>query len=134
LGEIIVTHPEPLKKKYKTHEQFIRIAYIDLFNKTIDPQRFSGARNIFDSQGDDDLNYRLFVRKLITEAKLQLPPDKVIKREPDKFIEQSYLKFFGRYPNGYEKKVLINDINQIKDSVADKIYYILMTSEEYRTF
>ena len=61
LGEIVVGSTPLKKQHYKTHDQFIRIAYIDLFNKTIEPQRLNGIKQIFDSQGDDDINYSLFV-------------------------------------------------------------------------
>ena len=134
LGEIIVSDTAPKKRQLKTHEQFIQIAYIDLFNKTISPQRLSNAKQIFDSQGDDDISYRLFVRQLLKEANTELPAAGVIKQDPAKFIEQSYLKFMGRYPNGYEKKLFEDDIKNDTSISAAKIYYILMTTQEYRTF
>lgn len=134
LGEVTVGG-QPLKKKqYKTHEQFIQIAYIDLFNQTIEPQKLSSAKHIFDSQGDDDINYGLFVRELIKQAVDRIIPDNVMRQEPEKFVEQSYLRFFGRYPNGYEQKILVDAIRQDKSLTTAKVYYILMTTKEYRMF
>ena len=134
IGEITLARDRINKKQYKTHEQFIQIAYIDLFNRTIEPQRLSNAKHIFDSQGDDDLSYKLFVRQLIDEAGPKIPSDSILKKDPEKFVIQSYLRFFGRYPGGYEKKILIDDINNDKSVTGGKIYYILMTTEEYRMF
>jgi hypothetical protein len=134
LGEIVV-RSIPLKKQhYKTHDQFIQIAYIDLFNKTIEPQRLERVKQLFDSQGDDDINYDLFIKELIKEASPGLPPDAVMKGDPGKFADQSYLKFFGRHPSGYEKKILVDEINNNKSVSVSRIYYILMTTEEYRMF
>ena len=134
LGEIVVAGAAAKKRQLKTHEQFIQIAYIDLFNKTISPQRLSSAKQIFDSQGDDDISCRLFVRQLLKEAEDQMPAANIIKQDPEKFVEQSYLKFMGRHPNGYEKKLLEDDIKNDTSVSAAKIYYILMTTQEYRTF
>lgn len=134
LGEIIVSGNATKKRQLKTHEQFIQIAYIDLFNKTISPQRLSSAKQIFDSQGDDDISCRLYIRQLLKEATDQIPAANIVKQDPEKFVEQSYLKFMGRYPNGYEKKLLEDDIKADTSASAAKIYYILMTTQEYRTF
>jgi len=134
IGEITVAGTRINKKQYKTHEQFIQIAYIDLFNKTIEPQRLSSTKHIFDSQGDDDMSYKLFVRKLINDASAYIPADSIVKSGPEKFTDQSYLRFFGRHPNGYEMKILVDATSKDKSISAGKIYYILMTTEEYRMF
>jgi hypothetical protein len=134
LGEITIANSSIKKRQKKTHEQFIQIAYIDLFNKTIESQRLSWTKNTFDSQEDDDINYSLFIKKIIDEASTQIPSDSVMRRETNKFIEDSYLNFYGRYPNGYEKKSLVDIITNDKGMSVKKIYYVLMTSEEYRMF
>ena len=134
LGEISVTSTPIKKRQTKTHSQFIQIAYIDLFNKTITPQRFNRAKQIFDSQGDDDINFRLFIKQLLDDPGIILPSKKFIQKDTEKFVVESYLKFYGRRPNGYEKKLLIDDIKRDQTVSAATIYYILMTTEEYKMF
>ncbi len=134
LGEITVSASPIKKRQYKTHVQFIQIAYIDLFNKTMDPHRLMSTRLTFDAQGDDDINYKLYVRQLIEEASSQLPSESVIKKDPEKFTDDTYLKFYSRHPDGYENKLMADYINKDKNITAAKIYYILMTGEEYRMF
>jgi hypothetical protein len=122
------------KKNLKTTEQFITIAYNDLFNAAITTIELNQLNTDLQSFGDDGLIQDMIVKNLLSRSGTQVPANTVMRANVPAFVQQTYLRFYSRQPNEFEAWKMQSLIQQNADVTPQMVYYSVMTSAEYRYY
>ena len=122
------------KPNVKTDDEFISIAYSDMFGATIPQAELEELALTYRSYGDKRLIIDMIIRNFINSTTAVLPSDTDMHSDPGAFVENAYKKFYVREPNEFEKWFVTNQIETDTAVSAASIYYAFMTSNEYRFY
>lgn len=122
------------KSHLKTNNEFISIAYQDLFGASISVSELNKLNIAYSSFGDRKLIEDMIIRNFLNDPGVKIPSKPEMKNDVNAFINNSYKKFYNRSPNAYEQWQLKNIINNDTTITPELIYYSLMTGDEYRYY
>jgi hypothetical protein len=122
------------KKNLKTTEQFITIAYNDLFNAAITTSELNQLNTDLLAFGDDALIQDMIVKNLLNRSGTQVPTNTIMRADIPGFVQQTYLRFYSRQPNEFEAWKMQALVQQNTDITPQMVYYSVMTSAEYRYY
>ena len=126
-----VTQPGGNKQNVKSTEEFISLAYSDLFGTTIPKQELINLTQAYNSFGDLKLIEDMIIRNFLNTTGIVIPSSATMRADVNGFVSSSYQKFLNRNPNAYEKWFITNVIQSDTTISPVLVYYSFMTSNEY---
>jgi len=122
------------KPNVKSTNEFIAIAYSDIFGTTIPNDKLVKLQSSYTAFGDQKFIEQLVVRNFLNQPGNALPSQVEMTADLDKFIVDTYIKFFARRPNEYEAYYLKTMLTTDPSITPELVYYAMMTSNEYRYY
>ncbi len=122
------------KLNLKTTDQFISIAYSHLFGISIANNELAKYNVSLQALGDKTTMQDMIVKSMINRGGVQLITDANMRSDIPAFIESTYLRFYNRKPNEFERWKMKDLIEKNTDATPKMIYYSMMTSDEYRYY
>jgi hypothetical protein len=128
-GNATVTKPNR-----KSTLEFVSILYSDLLGSSVPQQELIKMISAYDAFGDGAVVEDLIVRNLMNRTGVSIPSNTEMRANPDVFIQAAYKRFLAREASDYEVWYFRNQIEKNTDITPDLIYYVLLTSDEYRYY
>lgn len=128
-GSATVTKPNR-----KTTLEFVSILYSDLLGSTVPQPELVKMISAYEAFGDGAVVEDLIVRNLMNRPGVSIPTNAEMRADPGTFIKTAYKRFLVREANDYETWYFKNQIEKNTDVTPDLIYYVLLTSDEYRYY
>ena len=122
------------KDKLKSDLEYVSILYSDVFSTGITNSQLNSISNVTLSSGDKNAIYELLLQNFLNSSGVDIPSDTEMRSDIDKFISDTYLRFYGRDPNEFELYYLKNLIKNDAEITPELIYYSFGTSNEYRYY
>jgi len=119
------------KDKLKSDEQFIAVLYANLFGKGISVKDMTSIQQLVTSIGDKKLAYELIVSDFMNDPAVILPSATEMRTNPDKFIDDTYQRFFVRNPTQLEREWWKNYIKNHSSVTPELVYISFSTSNEF---
>ncbi|MCB9252371.1 MAG: hypothetical protein H6605_07865 [Flavobacteriales bacterium] len=130
-----VSHGDNLKKdKSKTNIEFHSILSTNLFQKPSSIGELSRIDRVLQSCGDRTLINEVVIGNYMNSPNVILPTRERMIDSTEKFIEETYIRFFIRRPTEAEKTWFTNFINANKSNPLfrpELVYTAFATSDEY---
>lgn len=122
------------KNRLKTSEQYISNLYTHYFQTTIPPSDFSELARVDNSIGDKQISKEFISNKFLNSPSVIIPLDSDMRSDIEKFVKETYLRFYQRNPSPYELFELKTMIEEDSDLSPILIYHAFATSEEYKHY
>lgn len=122
------------KVNQKSDLEFLSLAYADLFGTTISSTGLTVMVQAYESMGDKTLIADIIIRNLLNTPGANIPTDVEMRNDLETFIDDTYKKFFIRFPGEYESWYLNQLITEDPDFSPEMVYYAFLTSDEYRYY
>ncbi|MEL6864294.1 MAG: hypothetical protein AAFP19_07745 [Bacteroidota bacterium] len=119
------------KTKEKTPEQFITIAYTNIFQQALSTSEQVDIANLIRSIGDKQVAFETVIARLMTDPDINIPSAAEMHDNPEQFIRDTYRRFFVREPSQAEQTYFVNYIESHPDLDPALVYYSFATSNEY---
>ncbi len=119
------------KDKDKSNVQYISILYTNLFRKAMSPNDMLDALRAIESIGDKQVAFDILVSKYMNSDEVVLPTEEEMRKDPEKFIRDTYKRFFVRQPTQAELTWMINYINSRPEVNPEHFYFAFATSNEH---
>lgn len=119
------------KTKLKTNEQYVAILYSNLFQSALSANDIFDVNNCIESIGDKELAREVLISNFMNKPDVILPDPEVLTTDIDGFIEDTYLRFYVRYPTQAEKEWLRNFIQTNPYVTPELVYFSFALSDEY---
>ncbi|MCS7087063.1 MAG: hypothetical protein RMM53_13870, partial [Bacteroidia bacterium] len=123
-----------LKNKPKSDMEMVSVAYSDVFAKTIPNDVLNTLSNFYVGFGDKSVAVEIIVRNAVNNTEAVIPSVEQMRADPEKFVEETYKKFFIRRPGEYEKRFWVDKIRQDSTLTPKLVYYSFMTAREYKFY
>jgi hypothetical protein len=131
VGKVSLYQSAADKKRVKTPTQFISIMYADLFQKTISTQELNDLSVMYSSEGDKGLMTEMLVSNYMNATSVKMPLNADMRNDIDKFIEETFIRFYLRNPTSYEKYYFKNLIQNDLNITPELVYSSFVLSDEY---
>ncbi len=122
------------KNKSKTNIEFHSILTTNLFQKPSSINELTRTDRVIQSCGDKTLINEVIISNYMNTSNVRLPSRKMMTDSTDRFIEETYIKFFIRRPTEAEKTWFRNFINTNKSNPnfrPELVYTAFASSDEY---
>ena len=119
------------KTKNKTPGQYLSIMYADIYKESIPPDVVADLEELNLALGDKLVANDLVISYFLNSPDADVPSDAAMRADIDKFIEDTYRKFYLRHPTEYEKYQFTQMIQNDPDLSPDQIYAGFILSNEY---
>ncbi|MCX6351603.1 MAG: hypothetical protein NTX03_07065 [Bacteroidetes bacterium] len=117
------------KTRQKTANQYYSILYSDLFQKSIPSKELADLTQLSLSIGDKKLVNEMMIKNYLITA--IIPTDAEMRKDIDKFINLTYLKFYLRKPTQLELYFFRDMITNDTKVTPTNIYTSFTLSNEY---
>lgn len=134
VNEVEVKQQAADKQNLKSDLEFLSLAYSDLFGEPIPNNVLNQMLQAYQSLGDKALIADVLIRNMLNEPGAAVPADVEMRADVGAFVEQTYLLFYVRQPNDYERWYFEELIGSQADITPEMVYYAFLTSDEYRFF
>lgn len=137
LFEVVETpsYGDNLKKdKDKTNIEFHSILTTNLFQKPSSINELARTDRVIQSCGDKTLINEVIISNYMNSSFVKLPTRQRMIDSTEKFVEETYIRFFIRRPTEAEKTWFINFINSNKSNPnfnPELVYTAFSASDEY---
>lgn len=119
------------KTKQKSPEHFISILYSNLTNKSIPGDDLNNLSELSLSFGDKELMNRILLENMLADPEINVPSNEEMRSNTEKFVQETYLKFFLRNPTTYEA-YFFKDLIDHDDAInSEAVYAAFAQSNEY---
>jgi hypothetical protein len=122
------------KDKSKSNIEFHSILSTNLFQKPSSINELSRTDRVMQSCGDKTLINEVIISNYMNSANVKLPSRKMMTDSTERFIEETYIRFFIRRPTEAEKTWFTNFINANKSNPnfrPELVYTAFAASDEY---
>lgn len=122
------------KDKAKSNIEFHSILSTNLFQKPSSINELSRIDRVMQSCGDKTLINEVIISNYMNKSNVKLPSRQMMVDSTDRFIEETYIRFFIRRPTEAEKTWFRNYINANKSNPAfrpELVYTAFSASDEY---
>ena len=134
MNPVNIKAPGSKKTNVKSTTEFISIAYSDLYGTTVSEKQLVKLNTAYASFGDNKLIEDMIVRNLINGSGVKVPTNAEMRADVPAFVQNSYKKFLLREPNEFEKWYAENKIRTDSTITPVLVYYVFLTSNEYRYY
>jgi len=131
---VTVQQSGAVKNNVKSTTEFISIAYADLFGSNISQGQLTKLGNVYASFGDKKVVEDRIILNFLNVPGLQIPTTPSINGDTLAFVSKTYKKFYNREPNAFESYYWKEQIRLNANVSPLVMYYVLMTSDEYRFY
>jgi hypothetical protein len=119
------------KDKEKSQEQFLNIAYANIYQQPLSPNELVDLSDVITSIGDKQVAYETVIAKMMAEPDVQLPTKADMDADVEQFVIDTYKRFFVRLPSEAEKTWFVNFIESNPNLTPEHIYFTFATCNEY---
>lgn len=119
------------KTKQKSATQYLSILYSDLFNQAIPTTELTELGELTLALGDKGMANELLLTHYYKDPTVVVPTNTQMRANVDQFVEDTYIRFYLRYPTEYEKYYLSNLITNDAALTPENIYTSFALSNEY---
>lgn len=122
------------KDKDKTNIEFHSILTTNLFQKPSSINELSRTDRVIQSCGDKTLINEVIISNYMNSSLVKLPTRQFMLDSTEKFVVDTYIRFFIRRPTEAEKTWFINFINANKSNPnfrPELVYSSFSASDEY---
>lgn len=122
------------KDKDKTNIEFHSILTTNLFQKPSSINELTRTDRVIQSCGDKTLINEVIISNYMNSGMVKLPSRKMMTDSTERFVEETYIRFFIRRPTEAEKTWFINYINANKSNPnfsPELVYTAFSASDEY---
>jgi len=122
------------KNKAKSNIEFHSILSTNLFQKPSSINELTRTDRVIQSCGDKTLINEVIISNYMNSSNVILPSRRMMVDSTEKFVEDTYIRFFIRRPTEAEKTWFINFINANKSNPnfrPELVYTAFSASDEY---
>ncbi|HEY1045663.1 MAG TPA: hypothetical protein VGF79_04440 [Bacteroidia bacterium] len=122
------------KDKDKSNIEFHSILSTNLFQKPSSINELSRIDRVIQSCGDKTLINEVIISNYMNSSNVKLPSRQMMVDSTDRFIEETYIRFFIRRPTEAERTWFRNFINANKSNPSfrpELVYTAFAASDEY---
>lgn len=119
------------KTRLKTTDQYVSILYANLFQKALSSNNLFTISQCFDSVGDQILARQVLIANLMKKTGVIIPTTAEMNADIDKFITDTYVRFYVRNPTESEKTYLRKFIQADPNVTPELVYISFALSDEY---
>jgi len=122
------------KDKAKSNIEFHSILSTNLFQKPSSINELSRTDRVIQSCGDKTLINEVIISNYMNSSNVRLPSRKMMTDSTERFVEETYIRFFIRRPTEAEKTWFINFINANKSNPnfrPELVYTAFAAADEY---
>jgi hypothetical protein len=122
------------KNKSKSDAEYISILYTNLYQVPISPTQLYKTQNILYSIGDRNVASELVLSNYFNTGGLKIPSNTSMRSNIDSFVQNSYKRFFLRYPSEGERTFFRNYITMNPNVTVEMVYTAFSVSDEYQYY
>jgi len=119
------------KTKEKTNEQFVAILHANLFQTALSANDIYDVNRCIESIGDKELAREVIISNFMNDPAVQLPSVEEMNADIEQFIEDTYVRFYVRFPTEAEKTYMKNFIENNPYVTPEIVYFSFALSDEY---
>lgn len=122
------------KDKSKSNIEFHSILSTNLFQKPSSINELSRIDRVMQSCGDKTLINEVIISNYMNSASVKLPSRRMMTDSTERFVEETFIRFFIRRPTEAEKTWFINFISANKTNPnfrPELVYTAFAASDEY---
>lgn len=119
------------KTKQKTSYQYISILYADLHQKSIPGNDLNEITQLAIAVGDKQVANEILLGNYMNSGNAIVPTDSEMRADIEKFIEDTYKRFYLRKPTELEKEYLKKLIESDNTITPDIVFTAFSLSNEY---
>lgn len=122
------------KTKRKSDAEYISILYTNLYQTPISTNQLYKTQNIIFSIGDRNVASELVLSNYFNTLTLKIPTNSEMRSNIDSFVENTYKRFYLRYPSEGEKTFFKNYITNNSNVSVEMVYTAFAVSDEYQYY
>jgi hypothetical protein len=130
----VVYEDKARKTKRKSDAEYISILYTNLYQVPISPNQLYKTQNIIFSIGDRNVASELVLSNYFNTLTLKIPTNTEMRSNIDSFVENTYKRFYLRYPSEGEKTFFKNYISTNSNVSVEMVYTAFAVSDEYQYY
>ena len=134
VNEVVVNPNNSEKDKEKSVPQFISILYANIYQKALSPDDLVDISELIASIGDKQIAYETILAKMITDPEVEIPTNGEMRADIEKFVIETYKRFYVRLPTEAEKTYFTNYIESNPDVTPVLVYFSFATANEYNYY
>lgn len=119
------------KTRMKTNDQYIAILYANLFQKALSSNKLFTISQCFESVGDQVLARQILIANLLNKPGVMIPSVTEMNADLNKFVTDTYVRFYVRKPTEAEKEYLAKMISADPNITPELVYMSFALSDEY---
>ena len=131
VNPVTVTSNNGGKTKLKSTEQFLNVAYANLYQTALSPTELARLSDVVASIGDKQVAYETVIAKMMSDPAVVLPSTEDMRADLPAFITATYQRFYVRNPTEAEKTWWVNYLETRTNLTAEEVYFTFATSNEY---
>jgi hypothetical protein len=122
--------PSANKDKPKSEAQYIAVLYVNLFQQAISTTDQIEIERLLRSIGDKRLAYELIISSYMNDPQVILPSNVVMRGDLEKFIIETYERFYVRPPSQLELEYYKNYLENNTTVTPELVYFAFAISDE----
>lgn len=122
------------KNKLKSTMQYISILYANLFQTALSSNELVEITNCIESIGDKEVAHELILSNFMNSQQVLIPSDSLMRSDLNRFIEETYKRFFVRDITEAERKFFIDFFNSNPNVSSEMVYMAFALSNEYQFY
>lgn len=134
VAEQLIQDERTSKIKNKSEAEYISILYTNLYQKPISPNQLFKTQTVLVSIGDRSVANEMLLSNYFNTGQVIIPSDADMRSDIDAFVENSYKKFFLRYPNEAEKLFFKNYIGGNAKVSVEMVFTAMSVCNEYQYY
>lgn len=119
------------KEKLKTNEQYVAILHANLFQTALSANDIFGINICIESIGDKELAREVIISNFMNEPDVLIPTTEEMNANLNAFIDDTYVRFFVRFPTEAERLWMTNFITTNPYVTPEIVYFSFALSNEY---
>lgn len=119
------------KKRMKTNEQYVSILYANLFQKALSANKVYDISQCFESIGDKVVAREVLISNFMNKPDVLIPTVSQMNADLDKFVTDTYKRFYIRLPTEAEKEYIKKSITADPNLTPELVYMSFALSDEY---
>ncbi|NNE54551.1 MAG: hypothetical protein HKN32_00925 [Flavobacteriales bacterium] len=119
------------KDKLKTNEQYVAILHANLFQTALSANEIFEINNCIESIGDKELAREVIISNFMNKDGVQIPTIEEMNLDIDAFIEDTFVRFYVRFPSEAERLYVRNFIESNPFMTPELVYFSFALSNEY---
>jgi hypothetical protein len=119
------------KVKQKSNAQFISILYADLFQNAIPNKDLNELSILGTAIGDKQCLNQMLISNYMNAPGVIMPTSATMRSDINKFIDETYIRFYLRLPTATERFYFKNKIESDVNLMPEHVFNAFAMSNEY---